>query len=341
MVGVSPTGSIGQASAVGGDLPDGWIRAELAALSACGPVREQNEDRLGWAVLGDAASIVSPGTDEGPVAAEIAAPGLVVVVADGLGGHSHGELASRTAVGMVLRRLVAPDAGGKAGQVLRSGFEEANEACLVGRLVDPVAFDRSPGTANPIDDPAAGTAGVAELDERGRDPGLRASTRGGQTTLTAVALTGRTGNVAHVGDSRIYRLRDGMIELLTNDHTQVRELIRMRVIKPEQALTHPGRHLLTRSIGGDLIVRIEERASAPAVGDVYLLCTDGLWSTITSWEAQTAMSGNLSNGVATLVRRSAEVGGDDNASVIALRVTDLGGRPDLSSPAGWRFPWRR
>jgi serine/threonine protein phosphatase PrpC len=336
MVGVPPAGVPGQAPANGGDLPDGWIRAELAALSACGPVREQNEDRLGWAVLGDALSIVSPGSDEGPVTAHLAAPGLAIVVADGLGGHSHGELASRTAVGMVLRRLVAPDAGGKAGQVLRTGFEEANEACLMGRLVDPVAFDRSPATANPVDDPAAGDA-----EATGRDAGLRASTRGGQTTLSAVALTGRTGNVAHVGDSRIYRLRDGMIELLTNDHTQVRELIRMRVIKPEQALTHPGRHLLTRSIGGDLIVRIEERASAPAVGDVYLLCTDGLWSTITSWEAQNAMSGNLGDGVAALVRRSAEVGGDDNASVIALRVTDLGGRPDLSPPAGWRFPWRR
>jgi serine/threonine protein phosphatase PrpC len=257
-------------------------------------------------------------------------------VADGLGGHNHGELASRTALGIVLRGLAARDAAGKPGELLRTGFEAANEACLMGRLVDADAFDRSPATANPADDPAAGAA-----DASGRDAGTRSSTRGGQTTLTAVALTGRTGNVAHVGDSRIYRLRDGTIELLTNDHTQVRELIRMRVIKPEQALTHPGRHLLTRSIGGDLIVRVDERSSAPAVGDVYLLCTDGLWSTITSWEAHNAMSGNLGEGVAALVRRSAEVGGDDNASVIALRVTDLGGRPDLAPAAGWRFPWRR
>jgi protein phosphatase len=337
VVGVSPAGVPGQASVTSGDLPDGWIRAELAALSSCGPVRDQNEDRLGWTLLGDASAIVSPGSDEGPVSAELVAPGLAVVVADGLGGHNHGELASRTALGIVLRRLAGPEAAGKPGPFLRTGFEEANESCLMGRLVDADAFDRSPATANPADDPASGGAGTIAEDPRG----LRSSTRGGQTTLTAVALTGRTGHVAHVGDSRLYRLRDGEIELLTNDHTQVRELIRMRVIKPEQALTHPGRHLLTRSIGGDLIVRVEERASAPAVGDVYLLCTDGLWSTITSWEAMNAMSGNLGEGVAALVRRSAEVGGDDNASVIALRVTDLGGRPDLTPPAGWRFPWRR
>lgn len=338
-----PTAAPGHATATGGDLPAGWIRADLAALSACGPVRDQNEDRIGWTVVGEPSSVRSPGSDEGPVTVELRAPGLAVVVADGLGGHNHGELASRTAVGIVLRRLGEPEALEKVGQALRSGFEEANESCLMGRLVDADAFDRSPATANPVDDPADGGMGPAAAAgaARGDPDALRPATRGGQTTLTAIALTGGTGNVAHVGDSRLFRLRDGMIELLTNDHTQVRELVRMRVIKPEQALTHPGRHLLTRSIGGDLIVRVDERASAPAVGDVYLLCTDGLWGAITSMEAHAAMAGDLAQGVANLVRRSAEVGGDDNASVIALRVTDLGGRPDLSSPAGWRFPWRR
>ncbi|HEY4753932.1 MAG TPA: hypothetical protein VIH37_11645, partial [Candidatus Limnocylindrales bacterium] len=162
----------------------------------------------------------------------------------------------------------------------------------------------------------------------------------GQTTLTAIALTGRTGNLAHVGDSRLYRLRGGDMELLTNDHTQARELVRMRVIKPEQVLSHPGRHLLTRSIGGDLVVRVDERASAPAVGDTYLLCSDGLWSAITSWETLNALSGDLATGVVDLVDRVAASGGDDNASVIALRVTALSGSAEPTS-TGWRLPWRK
>ncbi len=329
MAGLPLSTSVGQLPSPGG-LPDGWIRAELAALSACGPVRDGNEDRLGWVVMGSPDTIRSPHGDEGPVTATLEGPGLGVVIADGLGGHNHGELASRTAIGAVLRGLASPDAAEKPGQSLRTGFETANEACLLGHLVDPEAFDRAPGEALPRKTPIAD-------DESGSG---RSGLRGGQTTLTALALTGRSGQVAHVGDTRIFRLRDQMIELLTNDHTQARELLRMRVIKPEQVLTHPGRHLLTRSIGGDLLVRIEERTSAPFVGDVYLLCSDGLWSAITSSEAFTAMSGNLADGVRDLVARSAERGGDDNASVIALRITDLNGGQDQDK-AGWRFPWRR
>jgi protein phosphatase len=319
--------AVGQAP-VPGTLPDGWIRAELAAFSACGPVREGNEDRLGWAVMGSPSSVRSPGSDEGPITATLEGPGLGVVIADGLGGHSHGELASRTAIAAVLQRLLSAEAVEKPSQVLRAGFEAANESCLMGHLVDPDEFDAAPGEALPRDG--------RPVD----DPDAKGSTRGGQTTLTALALTGRAGQVAHVGDTRIFRLRDQMIELLTNDHTQARELLRMRVITPEQALTHPGRHLLTRSIGGDLIVRIEERTSPPDVGDVYLLCSDGLWSAITSSEAFAAMAGDLAAGVSDLVARSAERGGDDNASVIALRITGLGGGPDQDK-GGWRFPWRR
>lgn len=336
MAGLPPTARQSQAPVPDGGLPDGWIRAEVAALSACGPVRDQNEDRLGWAVLGELGSVRSPGNDE-LAWARLEGPGIAIAVADGLGGHSNGELASRTAMGRLLRRMGSPDAAARPGELLRAGFEEANQACLAGDLVDPVAFDRDPVGAEPL--PATERRRAAASDPNPR-LGLEPGGRNGQTTLTAIALTGRSGNVAHVGDCRLYRLRAGDIELLTGDHTQARELVRMRVIKPEQLLTHPGRHLLTRSIGGDPIVRVDERQSAPAVGDAYLLCTDGLWSGITSWEAMAALSGDLRAGVADLVARSAAAGGDDNASVITLRVTALGGGPEPAT-GGWRFPWRR
>jgi len=336
MAGPPPTSTHGTAPVDDGGLPDGWIRVEMAALSACGPVRDQNEDRLGWTVLGELSTVSSPGTDE-PVSRVLEGPGVAIAVADGLGGHSFGELASRTAIGRLLRRMSAPEAVVKPGEQLRAGFEEANQACLAGDLVDPEAFDHDPVGAEPRSARERRRAlEVAANPGSGMEPGAR----NGQTTLTAIALTGRTGNVAHVGDSRLYRLRGGEMELLTNDHTQARELLRMRVIKPEQVLTHPGRHLLTRSIGGDLLVRVDERASAPAVDDAYLLCSDGLWSTITSWEALSALSGDLAAGVADLVARSAAAGGDDNASVIAFRVTALAGGPEPAAP-GWRFPWRR
>ena len=342
MAGPPPTTRQPPAPVPDGSLPDGWIRAELAALSACVPVREENEDRLAWVILGDAASVRSPGTDE-VVAAQLEGPGIAIAIADGLGGHSYGELASRTAIGLLLRRLTRPDAVSKPGELLRAGFEDANEACLAGDLVDPAGFDRDPLGAEPrtareqrlaperLAREAAAGSGHGEVEP---------TARGGQTTLTAIALTGRSGSVAHVGDTRLFRLRDGIMELLTTDHTQARELVRMRLIKPEQVLTHPGRHLLTRSIGGDLMVRLDERPSPPSVGDAYLLCSDGLWSSITSREAHKALTGDLAAGVAELVSRSAAAGGDDNASVIALRVTALADSPEPLSP-GWRFPWRR
>ncbi len=336
MAGLPPTSTPSQAPVGDGGLPDGWIRAEVAALSACGPIRDQNEDRVGWVVLGSLASARSPGSDE-PVSAVLEGPGVAILVADGLGGHAHGELASRTAVGRLLRRLSSPEAVAKPGELLRVGFEDANQACVAGDLVDPEAFDRDPVGAEPRSARERRRALEAAANPgAGMEPG----SRNGQTTLTAIALTGRSGNVAHVGDSRLYRLRGGDMELLTNDHTQARELLRMRVIKPDQVLTHPGRHLLTRSVGGDLLVRVDERASAPAVGDAYLLCSDGLWSGITSWEALAALSGDLATGVSDLVARSAAAGGDDNASVIALRVTALSAGPEPSSP-GWHLPWRR
>ena len=290
---------------------DGWVRAEIAAVSSCGPVREQNEDRLGWAVNGSPESARSPLGDSGTVHAELRGPGIAVVVADGLGGHSHGERASGTAVRIVLEGLVEPDVTGRVPATLRMGFEEANTALLDGRLDGP---DESGGAA-----PA----------------------RGGQTTLTALALTRRASSLAHVGDCRVFRLRDEALELLTTDHTQAAELLRMRLVRPDQVARHPGRHLLTRSIGGDIMLRVEARSGEPAVGDAYLLCTDGLWSAVTSGEVRATLEGDLAAGVADLVARSAERGGDDNASVIALRLLELGGTADAPPRAGLRLPWRR
>ncbi len=189
--------------------------------------------------------------------------------------------------------------------------------------------------------PARSTGWTERIPTPPDDPDSSpASTRGGQTTLTALAITGRSSHIAHVGDSRVYRLRDGLLELLTTDHTQVMELLRLRLVRPEQAARHPGRHLLTRSIGGDILVRTEARAGIPEPGDAFLLCTDGAWSSVSSGEIRAALEGDLAAGVSDLMACSAERGGDDNASVIALRILQLGddGR---TLRDGWRLPWQR
>jgi serine/threonine protein phosphatase PrpC len=308
------------------ELPDGWVRAEFAAISSCGPVREQNEDRLGWAVLGSPSTARSPQGDGPLVHEELVGPGVGFLVADGLGGHSHGELASRTAIRLLLRRLTEPEAVIRASQALRDGFMAANEALLVGEL-DRSTLDLDLAEVGP-DPRAAPGAG-------------RSLVPGGQTTLTALAVTGRNSPLVHVGDCRLFRLRDGLFEVLTTDHTQAMELLRMRVIKPDQAARHPGRHLLTRSIGGDLVLRVEARPLEPAIGDAYLMCSDGLWSAVEAEELRDVLEGDLAVGVARLVELATERGGDDNASVIALRLLDLGGRREVTAPTAWRLPWRR
>ena len=115
----------------------------------------------------------------------------------------------------------------------------------------------------------------------------------------------------------------------------------MRLIRPEQAARHPGRHLLTRSIGGDIVLRVEARSGEPAAGDAYLLCSDGLWSAVTSGEVRAVFEGDLGEGIARLVALSAARGGEDNASVIGMRLLELGAAVDATPRVGLRLPWRR
>lgn len=283
------------------------VSVELAGLSVTGPVRRRNEDRLGWAVPGDRVWVPTRQGDERIAAAELAGPVVVAAVADGLGGHAGGDLASRFAITTLLDRIGSLDTLRRLPEVLRDTFLATNGRLLAGDL----GSDGAPG---------------------GRH-------LGGQTTLTALALTADTAHVAHVGDCRAYRLRDEALELMTTDHSQVMELLRLRLIRPEQAATHPGRHLLTRSLGGDVSVRVDVRSGAVREGDAYLLCSDGVWSGVSSGEILAALEGDLAWGVQDLVARSLARGCDDNASVIALRVLHLAEPP---GPDAVRRPlWRR
>ena len=106
------------------------------------------------------------------------------------------------------------------------------------------------------------------------------------TTLTAVMISGRDVAVSHVGDSRLYRLRGGRLERLTEDHSLVEELVRQGRLSPEEAENHPQRSIITRALGPEPNVEVQTFTDPGRDGDVYLLCSDGLSAMVSEEDIQ-------------------------------------------------------
>jgi protein phosphatase len=276
------------------------VRLRLATLSVVGPVRETNEDHVGWFDAGGHDLAGTPG--ESTRFAELAGPAVGLMVADGLGGHGRGDLASRTATRIVVQALAVAARPGPGD--LRAALELANGALLAGELDG--ASDRRPGP---------------------------------QTTAAVLVFAAGSLHVAHIGDTRVYRMRDDVVELLTRDHSQAAELVRMKVIKPHQARTHPGRHLLTRSLGGDLILRADTASRAIYQGDAYAICTDGCWGGLDQEHFEAALRADPEAGASDLVSQAIASGGDDNATVAIIHVDAVGSSRDGDAPD--RSFWRR
>jgi serine/threonine protein phosphatase PrpC len=275
------------------------IAVEYAGLTVVGPVREHNEDRLGWVAVDGGSPFVTP-AEEHVLAESVAnsSQGLVFAVADGLGGYGGGEIAAGMAVEASLSQAQRSLAGGgRVPGILRDAFNRANHTIL---------------------DAAIGGIGGRKM----------------QSTLSALVITPGEAHLGHVGDSRVYRRREGELELLTTDHSQVMELLRMHIITPEQAITHPARYALTRSVGGDITVRTDIRNERLERDDAFLLCSDGLWSNVTSSEIAEALTRPPAETCRRLVDLALERGGDDNATAMAIRVREAGLRPE--APQGWR-----
>lgn len=289
------------------------------AMSTTGPVRDRNEDHLGWGPLGASGLSVVVGSQselapiplvsvDGPVdawgpvtggSAESRGSGMVFSVADGLGGYGGGDVASSIAVGELLDRFAASDPAVGGAALLRSGFNAANQRVF---------------------DAALAGEGARRM----------------QTTLTALVLVSGAAHIGHVGDSRIYRSRGDMLDLLTTDHTQVTEMLRMHLIRPDQATDHPARHALTRSLGSELMVRTDIRTEALADGDTFLLCSDGLWSKVRAGEIGEALQSDVRTACEQLILLAIERGGEDNATAVAVRV-EHAGRPSERSRSWRRF----
>jgi protein phosphatase len=210
----------------------------------------------------------------------------IFVVADGMGGARAGEVASRTAV-----------------ELFASGLDEriaAPEERLARRVQD--ANER--------------------IHELSRADSRRA---GMGTTLTAVHVGAEELAIAHVGDSRAYRLRDGGLTLLTEDHSLVAELVRQGKLTESEAEEHPQRSIITRALGPEPVVLVDTLSVRAQAGDVYLLCSDGLTSMLGDDRVRELLAGaaTLEQAGIALIDAANEAGGRDNITVVLLRLDAL------------------
>lgn len=239
-----------------------------ALRSHPGRVRTENEDFVG-------AYAPSDGGDHG----------AAFVVADGMGGHAAGEVASRIAVETVLQTWVGGSVS-RPGQALRSASRSANTAVF-----------------------------AASMDRECRGMG---------TTLVTLAVIEGEAFLTNVGDSRAYHVRSGACSQLTTDHSRVGEMLRMRLITPEQAANHPARSQLTRSLGGEPAVQVDLIKKDIAVGDVFVLCSDGVWDLVSMREIADAVKSSPAEAAEKLIATALERGAPDNVTVVVVRITEGG-----------------
>lgn len=145
----------------------------------------------------------------------------------------------------------------------------------------------------------------------------------GSTVVVLLAFRQRC-SCLWAGDSRIYLFRDGQLKMLTRDHSQIEELVFSGAISEEEAALHPARNLITRAIGASDILELDEQSMEVLDGDMFLLCSDGLSNEVSEAEMRTALiSGNCRHASETLVDLALEHGGRDNISIVVVRAEDL------------------
>ena len=238
---------------------------ETAARSAIGLVRQGNED----------SGFVSP---------------QLIAVADGMGGHAAGEVASRIAV-EVLQAL--------APTLVSTDLDEDSVEDLLMHSLHSIDSEISAVTDE-------------EIEKRGMG-----------TTLTALLIRGNYISLLHVGDSRCYRLRGNTLEQLSNDHTVIQELLDQGAISVAEAAEHPQRSMLTQALRGDGDVTPVLQMYEVKKGDRYLLCSDGLSGVLTEKEIKIGLKKtDKDEAVKFLVDATYVNGAPDNVTVLIADISD-------------------
>ena len=212
----------------------------------------------------------------------------VFAVTDGLGGHRGGSIASTIAIDTVKSEFEKWK--GKGGdRFVTKTIQKANQEVFSTAQSHPELFSM-------------------------------------QTTATIVALENDSLAIGHVGDCRLYRVRNGRVTILTKDHSQAAELLRLHLISPEEAPQHPGRHQLTRSVGSSPFLRVDLIKEKTNPGDAFILCSDGLWSEVPDKAVKDALlEEDIEKSLEELVGMVLQAGAPDNITGILFRIGDKNG----------------
>ena len=249
-------------------------KIEITGQTDIGSVRAHNEDTIG------------SNTDIG-----------LVVLADGMGGHRGGEVASAITVSTVLEKL-----GDRLKTIKSAEPQEHSQYSQESIAVLDVIYEANTNVFNASSE--------------------NSQYRGMGTTVVVLLFYDNRFTVAHVGDSRLYRLRDGELEQITRDHSLMQELIDRGFYTPEQARKSLNKNLVTRAVGIEETVEIDVLEDVAHPDDIYLLCSDGVTDMIDDDVIKKIIidnSDNLDQTAAELIRVSNEAGGKDNISAMLAR----------------------
>src|SRR5262249_10126567 len=217
----------------------------------------------------------------------------VYVVADGMGGHQSGEVASRMAASSI------------ASYFRNGGMSGGGRRPVVERLR------------------AAGTQANARIFARADDSRIH---RGMGTTVVAAAFSREEGElyIAHAGDSRAYRLRDGQLDQLTRDHSLVSDALLERPDLSSTDLAYLPKNVITRALGIGPTVDVDVRVERVKAGDIFLLCSDGLHGLVSDEDMTAAVEEHpvLTEACEQLVGMANAAGGKDNITVVLIRIED-------------------
>ncbi len=251
------------------------VRVETAGETSVGMKRNHNEDS--YAILSE---------DD------------LFIVADGMGGHASGEIASQMAIDTMRDFFRAtsqdPEATWPYKMDKTRGYQE-------NRLITGIKL-----------------ANLRIFEAAQRNAGQR----GMGTTMVALLAVDDGVLVGHVGDSRVYRLREGKLTQLTEDHSLLNDYIKMKRLSPEEIASFPHKNVIVRALGMKDTVKVDCFLDKPEVGDIYVLCTDGLSGPVSDEEIREIIAGNgdLPGASKALVERANRNGGPDNITVVLARV---------------------
>ena len=249
------------------------MKVTIKAATDIGKVRDHNED-----------SFLTLGGKSSPRGFD-----ALLVVADGMGGHAAGEVASQMTVDGIKRMLASED--------LESPDLEGNAfGAFLGKVLESVN---------------------QEVWEAGQTP----EKQGMGTTCTLAAMRGDQLFLAHIGDSRAYLLRGGELHQVSTDHSWVEEAVAMGTLTREEARVHPNRNVITRAIGLDQQVKVDTCSMPLANGDLILLCSDGLNSMIGDDEIERILKESAPKQVCqALIDAANGHGGHDNTTVVVATI---------------------